>query len=272
MTGAEIAELVLLLGLGGLAVGYLSGLLGIGGGGILVPVLYDLFRIIEAPEEARMHMAVGTSLAVIAPTSLLSVRMHWRRGTVDLDVLRSVAPGVLAGVLLGVVIAGQVNGSVLKAVFILFCAVMAARLLAGGESWRLGPVLPGRPARLCLGFVTGLVSALNGVGGGAFITSFMTLYGRPMLQSVATAAGVGPLIALPGALGYVAAGHGVLDLPAFSLGFVSLAGMALMVPATLLAAPLGVRHAHRVSRRTLELAFAAFLSIAGLRLTASLLL
>ncbi len=270
MTAADIVELVALLGAGGLAVGYLAGLLGIGGGGILVPVLYEVFRLAEVPEELRMHLSVGTSLAVIAPTSLLSLRMHHRRGAVDLELLGSIAPGLLAGVVAGVLIAGRVDGAVLKTVFVGFCVVMTAKLVAGGERWRLGQALPGTAPRVALGFATGLVSALNGIGGGAFITSFMTLYGRPMLQALATASGAGPLIAIPGAIGYAWSGLAVAGLPLGSVGFVSLIGFALLVPATLLAAPLGVRHAHRFDRRTLELAFAAFLALAALRFVLSL--
>lgn len=274
IAGLPLTEVLLLAGAlaaAGLVVGYLAGLLGIGGGGIAVPILYEVFRVIGVADEIRMHLAVGTSLAVILPTSLRSFWLHRKRGAVDMDLLRTIGPGVLAGVLTGILIAREVDGTVLKAVFVLVAYLMAAKLLVGADSWRLGSELPGRASRLVLGYITGVASALNGIGGGAFITSFMTLYGREMLKALATAAGVGPIIAAPGVIGYMWAGYGRQELPIGSLGFVSLIGAALVVPASLLAAGWGVRSAHKFSRQTLERAFAAFMLVVGTRFLWSLL-
>lgn len=273
IAGLPLAEVVVLVGalvLAGLAVGYLAGLLGIGGGGIAVPILYEVFRTLGVADEVRMHLAVGTSLAVILPTSLRSFSLHRQRGAVDMEVLRTIGPGVLAGVATGILVARQVDGTVLKIVFVIVAYLMAAKLLAGADSWRLGTEYPGQGVRLSVGVVTGLASTLNGIGGGAFITSFMTLYGRPMLKALATAAGVGPIIALPGVLGYVWAGYGREALPFGALGYVSLVGVALVVPSSLLAAGWGVRSAHRFSRPTLERAFAAFMLVVGTRFLWSL--
>ncbi len=273
VAGLPLTEVLLMvagLAAAGLAVGYLAGLLGIGGGGIAVPILYEVFRFAGVDDEVRMHLAVGTSLAVILPTSLRSVWLHRKRGAVDMGVLRAIGPGVLAGVVVGVLIAAQVDGTVLKIVFVLVAYLMALRLLTGADRWQLGERLPGPAVSLPVGFFTGIASALNGIGGGAFITSYMMLYGRQMLASLATASGVGPIIALPGVLGYMWAGYGQVALPPGSLGYVSLIGAALMVPASLLAAGWGVRSAHRFSKRTLERAFAAFMLVVGTRFVLSL--
>ena len=273
IAGLPLTEVLLMvagLAAAGLAVGYLAGLLGIGGGGIAVPILYEVFRIAGVDDEVRMHLAVGTSLAVILPTSLRSFSMHRRRGAVDMGVLRAIGPGVLIGVIAGILIASRVDGVVLKIVFVFVAYLMALRLLTGADRWQLGHELPGPAVSLPFGFFTGLASALNGIGGGAFITSYMMLYGRPMLTSLATASGVGPIIALPGVLGYVWAGLGQAALPPGSLGYVSLVGAALVVPASLIAAGWGVRSAHHFSKTTLERAFAAFMLVVGTRFLMSL--
>jgi uncharacterized membrane protein YfcA len=273
MAGLPLGEILLLAGalaVAGLAVGYLSGLLGIGGGGIAVPILYEVFKAVGVGDEVRMHLAVGTSLAVILPTSLRSFLLHRRRGAVDMEVLRTVGPGVLVGTLAGVLVARAVDGTVLKIVFVAVAFLMAGKLVSGADRWRLGNRLPGIGIRSSLGFATGLASALNGIGGGAFITSFMVLYGREMLKSLATASGIGPIIALPGVIGYAWAGWARDGLPAGSLGYVSVIGALLVVPSSLFAAGWGVRSAHRFSRRTLELIFAGFMILVGLRFTLSL--
>ncbi|MEZ5924636.1 MAG: sulfite exporter TauE/SafE family protein [Hyphomicrobiaceae bacterium] len=267
---AEILLMAGALAVAGLVVGYLAGLLGIGGGGISVPILYEVFGLAGVDDAVRMHLAVGTSLAVILPTSLRSFTLHRRRGAVDMEVLRTVGPGVLLGTMAGILIAKEVDGTVLKIVFVAVAFLMALKLLSGADRWQLGAVLPGSIARLGLGVVTGVASALNGIGGGAFITSFMTLYGRPMLPALATASGIGPIIALPGVIGYAWAGFGNPALPFGSLGYVSLIGATFVIPSSLMAASWGVRSAHYFSRRVLELAFATFMILVGTRFLLSL--
>lgn len=271
LQASEIVMLVGALVAAGLVVGYLAGLLGIGGGGIAVPILYEVFRIVGVDDEVRMHLAVGTSLAVILPTSIRSFLLHRKRGAVDLEVLKTVGPGVLVGVLAGILVAGVVDGSFLKAVFVVVAYVMALKQLTGADRWRLGEELPGMGVRWGVGLVTGLASALNGIGGGAFITGFMTFYGRDMLKALATASGIGPLIALPGVIGYAITGWGHPGLPFGSAGYVSLIGAALVVPSSLLAAGYGVASAHRFSKRTLGIAFAAFMLFVGTRFLWSLI-
>jgi len=271
--GLPIGEVLLLAGVlfaTGLATGLLAGLLGIGGGGIMVPVLYEIFGIIGVNPALCFHLAVGTSLSVIIPTSLRSFQSHRARGAVDLALLKSMAPAVIAGVCLGAVVARYSNDTVLKAIWASCATLMAAKLYLGRESWRLGDEIPGNPGRSLFGGFVGLVSTLMSIGGGAFITTFMTLYGRPIRQGVATASGFGLIIAIPGTLGFIWAGWHAAGLPSGSLGYVNLVGTVMIVPASVLAAPLGVRIAHGISRRKLELIFATFLALVALQFLISL--
>jgi len=267
----DLAWLVAALLAGGLLMGFLAGLFGIGGGGILVPILYEIFNIIDVPLEVRMHLAVGTSLAVIIPTSIRSVQSHYKHGAVDMDLLHRIALPVLAGVLTGVIVASFVQAAVLKVVYILSTSLMAINLYFGRGRWNLGEEMPGRVVDRAVGWLIGTVSTLIGIGGGVQLTTYMTLYGRKIHQAVATGAGLGPIIAIPATIGYVWAGwdEGGL-LPPGSLGYVSLLGFAIIGPVSVYAAPIGVRVAHGLSRRTLEVAFAIFLMLMSIRFLISL--
>lgn len=269
---ADLLPLIAVLAAAGLITGILAGLLGIGGGGVLVPILYEVFGAIGVDDNVRMHLSVGTSLAVIIPTSIRSFRAHYAKGAVDMSVLKGMGLAVALGVLAGIGIASIVDGSVLKIVYVVSALAMAIKLAMGGDRWRLGTELPGKALRTVVGGAVGVVSTLIGIGGGVYITAFMTLYGRTIHQAVATASGFGPIIAVPAALGYVWAGWGVPDLPVGSLGYVSVLGALLIMPTSVLAAPLGVRIAHGISRRALELAFAAFLASVAVRFFLSLVL
>ena len=266
----EVALLLAALLAAGFVTGLLAGLLGIGGGGILVPVLYELFGSQGVDEAIRMHLAVGTSLAVIIPTSLRSFAAHRARGAVDMEIVRTMALPVIAGVCLGAVLARYSDDAVLKAIWVLAASLMCLRLYLGRRGWQLGDTIPGNPFRMLYGGFVGLVSTLMSIGGGVFVTTMMTLYGRSIQNAVATSSGFGPLIAIPGALGFVWAGWQAAGLPPGSLGYVSLLGALLIIPTSVLAAPLGVRIAHGISRRKLELAFATFLVLVSLRFLLSL--
>jgi uncharacterized membrane protein YfcA len=270
IAGPDIVWLVLAILAGGIVAGFLAGLFGIGGGIVLVPILFELFRLLGVPDDIRMHLAVGTSLAVIAPTSIRSFAEHRKKGAVDMAVLRHMGLAVGLGVIAGVVIASMVDGSVLKWVYVVSCLLVAAKLLAGAERGLLGRDLPGLMWQRLYGFFTGLGSTLIGVGGGLSISAFMTFFGRSIHQAVATASGFGPIIAIPATIGFMWAGYDAAGLPPGSIGYVSLLGAALIVPASVLAAPFGVRLAHDLPRRTLELAFAAFLIFVALRFVLSL--
>jgi uncharacterized membrane protein YfcA len=276
---SELLELaILLVGVGALA-GFLAGLFGIGGGAILVPVFYECFRLAGVPLEVRMPLCVGTSLAIIIPTSIRSYRAHRARGAVDHEILRVWWLPILIGVLAGSVIARYAPERFFKIVFVMVAWFAAVRLLSANESWKLGGDLPKGPLMRVFGLCVGLLATLMGVGGGLFANLLMTFYGRPIHQGVATSSAIAVLVSIPGALGYVYAGWpaathfpDVLALqPPLAFGYVSLIGAALVMPTSLLTAPLGVKVAHAMSKKTLERAYGAYLFIVGARFAISLL-
>jgi uncharacterized protein len=276
---AELTELALLLVAVGALSGFLAGVFGIGGGAILVPVFYECFRLAGVPLEVRMPLCVGTSLAVIIPTSIRSWRAHQRRGAVDMAVVRAWWLPVLAGVIAGSVTARYAPERLFKVVFVAVAWSAAARLLLARETWKFGDDLPRGLLMKIYGFFIGILSTLMGVGGGLFSNLLMTFYGRPIHQAVATSSALAVLISIPGALGYIYAGWPVaagypeiaaLQMP-FAIGYVSLIGAVLVMPTSLLTAPLGVRAAHALSKRALEMAFGCYLFLVGSRFVISLL-
>ena len=273
--GVPVGELALLAAailVAGAMAGFFAGLLGIGGAVLIVPVLYEVFRLLNVPEEVRFHLCVGTSLAFIVPTSIRSFLVHREKGAVRMDVLRLWAVPVVIGVIVGALIAYVASSAVFKSIYIVFTVAMAARLLFGRESWRIGDHLPKPPVTIGAGFVIGLISALMGVGGGGFSTIFLTLYGQTIHVAVATSSGVGIFISIPGTIGYMLAGwpHQAL-MPPLSVGYVSFLGLLLFAPVSVLAAPYGARLAHKWSRRRLEMAFGLFLLAVAIRFLFSLL-
>lgn len=271
-----VAQLVFLavgLLVAGALTGLLAGVFGVGGGAIIVPVLYEMFRLQGIPEEIRMPLAVGTSLAVIIPTSIRSFRAHKAKGAVDLSILKQWAIPVVLGVIAGSFVARHAPADVFKAVFVLVAGASAIRMLFGRDSWRIGDDLPKGPLMKVYGLVIGVLSALMGIGGGQLSNLFMTFYGRPIHQAVATSSGLGVLISIPGAIGYVYAGWPrMAELPPLSLGYVSVIGAALLIPTSMWTAPLGVQMAHRLSKRKLEVAFGVFLSLVCLRFLAGIVI
>ena len=268
----EIAALALALVAGGLVTGFLAGLLGIGGGGIVVPVLYEVFAFMGVSDSVRMQVCVATSLAIIIPTSVRSLRSHWQQGAVDFAVIRRLSPWVAGGAIAGVFIAAHAPGSFLKGVFIASTLFMASRIAFGTGRPIGSEKLPGQPWDALAGAGIGLISTLIGIGGGAYVTAYMRLYGWSIHKAVGTASGFGPVIAIPAVIGYMAEGWGLqIGLP-LSAGYVSLAGVITVAPLTVLAAPFGVKVAHGLSRRNLEYAFIAFLLTVAARFTASLIL
>ncbi|MEO8651874.1 MAG: sulfite exporter TauE/SafE family protein [Hyphomicrobiaceae bacterium] len=271
IANSDLLWIALALAAAGLAMGFLAGLFGIGGGGIAAPVLYEVFSFLGVDPSIRMHLALGTSLAVMIPTSLRSFQAHRARGSVDMEAWRRLSGGVIAGVIVGAAIVSVASGVALKWVWIAFSFAMAAKLWFGRDSWRLSDVLPPKPVIELWGLFTGMISTMLSIGGGAAITMLMTLYGRSIQTAVGTAAGVGSLIALPGAIGFIWAGWGVpVPLP-LTVGYVSLIGAAALIPTSVLAAPWGVRAAHGISRRKLEIAFGCLLAVMGGRFLVSVL-
>jgi uncharacterized membrane protein YfcA len=258
--------LVAALLLTGIVAGLLAGLLGVGGGIVIVPVLYHLFTLLGVDPEVRMHVAVGTSLATIIPTSIISARSHRKRGSLDRQLLRSLIPSVLVGVVIGAVASHWLSGNVLTSVFAAIALLVAANMGLRKESLQLGNQLPGAVGSSLIGSGIGGFSTLMGIGGGTLSVPILSAFKTPMHVAVGTGAALGMVISLPGAIGFLINGLDVANRPPFTVGYINLAGLALIVPMTMLLAPYGAKLAHSVDARRLRQLFALFLSLTALRM------
>lgn len=271
MSAGEIAAFAAAAALSGVVSGLLAGIFGIGGGAVLVPVFYQFLTALGVDEGVRMHLSVGTSLAIIIPTSIRSFTAHRARGAVDMELLKSFLVPVPAGVVAASLIAASISSEQLRGVFACIAVLVGLRLVFNRENWVIGRTIPGNPVRAVVGFVIGLLSTLMGIGGGVMNNTFMTLFGRPIHQAVATSSGVGVLIAVPGAIGLIWAGWGDPRLPIASTGYVNWIAVALIIPVAILVTPFGVRISHWLSRRHLEIGFGLFCLSVALRFFVSLL-
>jgi uncharacterized membrane protein YfcA len=256
-------QLLNLILMGGLA-GVMAGLLGIGGGALIVPVLAIVFEGQGVPPEIIMQLALGTSLATIVFTAVSSVMAHHRRGAVDWAIFRHIAPGIVAGALIGSAIAEALANRTLRVLFVIFMFGVAAQMARGRMTVSPHARLPGRIGMSIAGGIIGIASALFGIGGGSMSVPFMTWCGVPAKRAVATSAAIGLPISLAGALGYVLTGWGVPGRPPGSIGYVVLPAFASIVIASALAAPLGARLAHRLSDVVLRRIFALFVTLLAL--------
>jgi len=253
----------------GLAVGFLAGLLGIGGGMVMVPMLVFVFTAKGFPVEHMMHLALATALATTAFTSLSSVRAHHRHGGVDWAVARTMAPGILAGSLAAALAAGFIPTRPLAIFFTGFMFYAAAQMFVEIKP-RAGRQLPGRAGLFAAGAGIGAISSVLAAGGAFLSIPFLAWCNLPLKRAIGTAAANGFPIAVAGTVGYVLQGSRVPDLPQWSLGYVYLPALALIVAASMPMAPLGARLAHRLPVKRLRVVFALMLFALGLRMLANL--
>jgi hypothetical protein len=257
-------NLLLYLVLGAFA-GVMAGLLGVGGGLIIVPVLAWIFHGQQVADAIVMHLAIGTSLATIVVTSISSVRAHHQRGAVLWPVVWQLTPGIVIGAWLGAVVADALPSRVLGKIFAVFVLAVAAQMAFGAKpAPHRG--LPGAVGMAATGGVIGGVSAIVGIGGGSLTVPFLTWCNTSMRQAVATSAACGLPIALAGAIGFIITGLNASSLPPWSLGYVygpALVGVAF---ASMLSAPLGARLAHTLPTETLKKVFAIFLALVGTKM------
>lgn len=267
----ELLLLCLALLLTGVVGGVLAGMLGVGGGLVIVPMLDFVMGKMGVDGSIRMQVAVATSLATIIPTSLSSSRAHFKRGSVDVSLARSWAPWIFIGALAGAWVASEVHSRVLYGVFACVALLVALKLIFPLGEKATTRSVPRSPAIIPAPTLIGFISTLMGIGGGSMSVPVLTFFGEPIHRAVGTSALFGLLIALPGTLGFIVTGWGNPLLPFGSIGFVNLLGLALIGPATALAAPLGARLAHAMSRRHLSMIFGAFLLIVATRMLISAL-
>jgi uncharacterized membrane protein YfcA len=265
----ETSQLLQLAGMmlaTGIAGGILAGLLGVGGGIVIVPVLEFALSVIGVDPAVRMHVAVATSLATIIPTSISSARSHRKRGAVDSDLLRNWGAPIFLGSVGGVLLASQVGGWVLAAVFGFVAIGVAVKMLLPLDGKHIAQTVPAGPTGKAIPAGIGTISSMMGIGGGTLSVPTLTLFAVPIHRAVGTSALFGLLISLPAALAFVVTGWGNPLLPVGSLGYVNAIGLAIIAPFTYLFAPLGAKIAHALPKRQLGMAFGAFLLIVGVRM------
>lgn len=270
-TLTELLPLFGILVLTGAIAGVLAGLLGVGGGIIVVPVLYSLLGFLDIDDSVRMHVSVGTSLASIVVTSIVSARSHHKRGAVDTELLKSWAIFICVGSILGTVVASAVDGPVLSAIFAVIALMVALYMAFTPADFKIRDSLPGKWLGRISGLGIGGISAMMGIGGGTLGVPYFNAFGYPVHRAVGTSAAIGLIVAVPAAIGFVISGWGIPALPDASVGHVNLLGLILIAPFTSLTAPLGVRLAHVLSPRALKLSFAIFLFATSVRMFAGLI-
>lgn len=254
-----------LLGAGALA-GLLAGLFGVGGGIVIVPALFSLLSAFGLPPELAMPVATGTSLATILPTGISSARAHHRRGAVDWQVMRKLAPSTAVCAFIGAFAARGVGGHALLVLFAAFAATIALLMLRGKKGFALVKHVPQGRGRHVLGGAIGLLSAMLGIGGGTMSVPTLAACGYKMTLAVGTGSALGLFIALPGALGFILTGWNVPGLPPLSAGYVNIPALVVIAPLSVLFAPLGAKLAHRLPELWLRRGFALFLLLMALRM------
>ncbi len=250
----------------GVAGGLVAGLLGVGGGIVIVPVLYFVLSALGTHPDVGIKVAVATSLATIMVTSLSSARSHAKRGAVDYDLLKTWGLPIVVGVISGTVLASYVRGWVMTSIFAVVALLVALNMLFRGKGAKIMDEFPNGGVKLGSGYIVGLISSMMGIGGGTLSVPILTAFGFEIRRAVGTAAAIGFLIAIPGTIGYVIAGWSATDLPAGSIGYVNLIAFISLVPLTALFAPVGARIAHTIPQNVLRYAFAAFLFVTSARM------
>lgn len=266
-----LAALAAAMAATGLVSGTLAGLLGVGGGIVIVPVLFNIFPLFAIPEAVMMKLAVGTSLATIIPTSIQSARKHYAKGAMDIPLLRSIWPSIITGVVVGTILAIWLKGEALTAVFAVIALLVAINMGFSGIDFKVRDRFPEGAPRHAIGGFIGTVSAMMGIGGGTVGVPILSAFGTPIRNAVATASVFGLIISIPATIGFIWGGWGDPLTPPLSLGYVNLIGFALIVPSSMLATPWGVHLAHTIPPLALKRAFAVFLAITALRMFYSLL-
>jgi uncharacterized membrane protein YfcA len=249
----------------GAAVGFFAGMLGIGGGAIMVPLLVILFEAQGLPKSHILHLAVGTGMATILFTSVASVRAHAARGAIRWDIARNITPGILVGGLVGSWIASFIPPLIFAAIFTAVIYIAATNLLIDRKP-KPTREAPGFAGMSVFGFVVSAASAFAAIGGAFLTVPFMLWCNVPMLAAIGTAAVIGFPIALSGTVGFIATGLRETGLPAYSVGFVYLPALAGIVVTSMLTAPLGAAAAHRLPAVWLRRIFAVLFYVMATRM------
>ena len=264
--GIGLLPFIMALAVSGILSGFLAGLLGVGGGIIVVPVLYHVLLSLGFSQDIIMHVSVATSLAIIIPTGWRSYVAHKRNNAVDESLLRKWLMPTLIGSALGAIIAGLISGFYLTLFFATIALLVCINLLMSNENFRIGKELPTGILSYNIPLFVGSFSSMLGIGGGTFNVSIMSLFGMPIHKAVGTSAGLGFFLSIPGTLFFILTGFYISDLPPGSLGYVNLLGLVLIAPLASISAPLGAKYAHSLPKKILTRIFAIFLFLTSIRM------
>ncbi|MCZ4347087.1 sulfite exporter TauE/SafE family protein [Devosia neptuniae] len=250
----------------GVCSGIAAGLLGIGGGAIIVPALSTALSLMGYDGDVVQHVAVGTSLAIIIPTGIVSARSHYKRGALDIATLKLWVPFIVAGTFIGGLVAGYFSGNVLRIVFAFMAFLIAANIIFAFQTRLMGHLKGSALTHRISASVVGFISALMGIGGGSLSVPTLVAFGATMHAAVGTSAAIGVAIAVSGTLGFVISGWGAEGLPPLSLGYINLVAMLLVAVLAAVFAPMGAALAHKLNQQTLKYVFAGFLVLVGLNM------
>tara|TARA_R110001592_G_scaffold144484_4_gene367660 strand:+ start:29460 stop:30299 length:840 start_codon:yes stop_codon:yes gene_type:complete len=272
----DILPLVLLLMSLGAVAGFMAGLLGVGGGIVLVPGLYYVFSSLQPnygfDPSYLMHLSVATSLAIIVPTGSSSAFSHYKKGSVDFELLKAIGIGIVIGVLISTWIAKGLDGQTMRMIFATAVLLLAFIMILGRARFQAEGAPPKQPKTTFAGVVIGGISALIGIGGATLSVPYMSMHGVSMHRAVGTASALGLVISIPATIGYIVIGWGLDNLPPYSLGYVNMLAWICIIPVSVLIAPLGAKAAHKISVRRLKITFSVFMIIVALNMWRKILM
>ena len=263
---SELINLLLVLGVAAAVAGFLAGLLGVGGGIIMVPALYYAFTVLDFDIITRMHLSVGTSLAIIIPTSIISTKTHMEYDAVDFKMVKSFGIFILFGVIAGTFLAVNLKTAALVLFFSIFAFIVGLFFIFLREKLLENPKEISDLVKNISGIVIGFISVPLGIGGGSLMVPFMRTFGYDIRKSIGTAAAVGFLIAVSGSITMILGGKIINNVNTpFSIGYINLLGFLVFVPVTTVMARLGAKAVYRIDKKLLSKIFGTFLIIVSIR-------
>jgi uncharacterized protein len=266
LNSADIINLLAVLGIAAAVAGFMAGLLGVGGGIIMVPALYYAFTVLDFDIVTRMHLSVGTSLAIIIPTSIISTKTHMEYDAVDFKMVKSFGIFILLGVIAGTFLAVNLKTPALVLFFSIFAFMVGLFFIFLREKLVDNPKKISNIIKNISGTVIGFISIPLGIGGGSLMVPFMRTFGYDIRKSIGTAAAVGFLIAVSGTITMITGGKIIDNVSApFSIGYINLLGFAVFVPVTMIMARLGAKAVYKINKKLLSKIFGTFLIIVSIR-------
>ena len=257
---------IVVFALVGLASGFISGLFGVGGGTVRVPIFIYLFPWIGIAHSVLMHVATATSMALVVPGAISSTRKQYSLGNLDVAFYKTWAIGLLIGVVIGAILLPFGSTEILQTIFAVYILLVGIYTAFGHGWFALGDQPPKGGTKIAIASIVGLVAALTGTGGGTLTTPILSAYKVPLAKAIAISSATGLVTGTVATIGAIVTGFHAQDLPSFSLGYVDLAIFIAMLPTVMISAPWGVRLGHAMNEKTLRLTYAGLLILIGLDL------